>query len=406
MNKQPHIRKVYYFWLPFFIVLIMTLAGCALSQTAASNPITQAISTFTEQTQPDSAVITEKDSAAETAVGQVGQVAPGSTTSETAVSDALADLFAQEQAYVAVYEQANPAVVNLVVGSGQGSGFLVDTQGHIVTNNHVVEGGGQIVANFADGRQLVASLVGTDPASDLAVVQVDPNKVSHITPIALADSDALKVGQIVIAIGSPFGLQSSMTTGIISGLDRLFPGAVGPNGQAFNIPNIIQTDAAINPGNSGGPLLNLHGEVVGINTAIESPVRGSSGIGYAVPANIVGNIVPQIIANGRVETPWLGVSGGLITEAAATTLGLPANQTGILINATIAGSPAAAAGLRGGNNPDVIVGVDGHEIVEFDDLLGYLVQQTVVGQTIQLQILRNGQPQTVAVTLSARPSAG
>lgn len=271
MNKQPHIRKVYYFWLPFFIVLIMTLAGCAMSQTAASNPITQAISTFTEQTQPDSAVITEKNSAAETAVGQVGQVAPGSTTSETAVSDALADLFAQEQAYVAVYEQANPAVVNLVVGSGQGSGFLVDTQGHIVTNNHVVEGGGQIVANFADGRQLVASLVGTDLASDLAVVQVDPNKVSHITPITLADSDALKVGQIVIAIGSPFGLQSSMTTGIISGLDRLFPGAVGPNGQAFNIPNIIQTDAAINPGNSGGPLLNLHGEVVGINTAIESP---------------------------------------------------------------------------------------------------------------------------------------
>lgn len=145
--------------------------------------------------------------------------------------------------------------------------------------------------------------------------------------------------------------------------------------------------------------------MIGINTAIESPVRGSSGIGYAVPANIVSNIVPQIIANGRVETPWLGISGGLISEAAANALGLPTNQTGILIRDAIVGGPAAAAGLRGGNNPDVIVGVDGHAIVEFDDLLGYLVQQTVVGQTIQLQILRDGQPQTVSVTLSARPAS-
>ena len=295
--------------------------------------------------------------------------------------------------------------MNIVIGSGQGSGFLFDTNGHIVTNNHVVASGGQIVVNFDDGRQLSATVVGTDPSSDLAVIQVDPNQISDITPVSLADSDALKVGQIVIAIGSPFGLQSSMTTGIISGLDRIFPGATSPDGTVFQIPNIIQTDAAINPGNSGGPLLNLRGEVIGVNTAIESPVRGSSGIGYAVPANIVGNIVPQIITNGRVETPWLGIRGGLLDANTAVALGLPADQNGVLISEVISGGSAAAAGLRGGNNPDIIISVDGREIVEFDDLLGYLVQQTVVGQTVQLQILRDGQPQTVNVTLTARPTS-
>ena len=171
-----------------------------------------------------------------------------------------------------------------------------------------MESGGDILVIFDDGRRLPARVVGTDPASDLAVIRVDAAEIADIAPVTLADSDALKVGQIVVAIGSPFGLQSSMTTGIISALDRLFPGTVGPNGTTFQIPDIIQTDAAINPGNSGGPLLNLHGEVIGVNTAIESPVRGSSGIGYAVPANIVNNIVPQIIANGRVDTPWLGIS--------------------------------------------------------------------------------------------------
>jgi 2-alkenal reductase len=266
-----------------------------------------------------------------------------------------------------------------------------------------VAGGNEIIVRFDNGLDLPATIVGTDPSSDLAVIQVDASQITDITPVTLADSDALKVGQIVIAIGSPFGLQSSMTTGIISALDRLFPGAAGPDGTSFQIPDIIQTDAAINPGNSGGPLLNLRGEVIGVNTAIESPVRGSSGIGYAVPSNIVGNIVPQIIANGRVDTPWLGISGGLITEEAATSLGLPANQTGILIGDVINGGPAAAAGLRGGNNPDVIIGVDGREITAFDDLLGYLVQQTVVGQTIKLEILRDGQAQTVNVTLTARP---
>ncbi len=396
MNIQNRVKEL---WLPFLVVLALMLAACGAAETAVANPITQTINTLTEKTMPETAVLEEApaETAAETA-------APVTSGAETAANDPMADLFAQEQAYVSVYEQVNPAVVNIMVGSGQGSGFLFDTRGHVVTNNHVVAGGGNIIVRFDNGLDLPATIIGTDPSSDLAVIQVDASKISNITPVTLADSDALKVGQIVIAIGSPFGLQSSMTTGIISALDRMFPGAVGPNGTSFQIPDIIQTDAAINPGNSGGPLLNLHGEVIGINTAIESPVRGSSGIGYAVPANIVSNIVPQIIADGRVDTPWLGILGDNVTEDVATALGLPADQTGLFINEIISGSPAAAAGLRGGNNPDVIIGVDGRSIVEFDDLLGYLVQQTVVGQTVELEILRGGQLQTVNVTLSARPS--
>ena len=400
MNRKSYVKSI---WLPLFVLLVLMLSACGATETAVTNPITQTINSFTEEVQPETAVLEEADPVVETAVEPATDSL--NPVADAAANDPLASLFVQEEAFVSVYEQVNPAVVNILVGSGQGSGFLFDRAGHIVTNNHVVADGGQIVVNFDDGRQLPATIVGTDPSSDLAVIQVDASQISDITPVSLANSDALKVGQIVIAIGSPFGLQSSMTTGIISALDRLFPGAVGPDGTTYQIPNIIQTDAAINPGNSGGPLLNLRGEVIGVNTAIESPVRGSSGIGYAVPSNIVNNIVPQIIANGRVETPWLGIAGGLLTEEAAVALGLPADQGGILINDVIAGSPAANAGLRGGNNPDVIIGVDGRQIAAFDDLLGYLVQQTVVGQTVELQILRDGQPQTVNVTLMARPSS-
>ncbi len=395
MNHQSRVK---WLWLPFFVALILMLAACGGAETAVStNPLTQTSYTLVEEAEPETAVTTQELPVAETAANTPPAL--------NAANDPLANLFAQEQAFVSVYEQVNPAVVHIGIGSGQGSGFLIDRNGHIVTNNHVVESGGQIVVTFDNGQRLPARLVGTDPSSDLAVIQVDANAISDITPVTLADSDALKVGQIVIAIGSPFGLQSSMTTGIISALNRLFPGAVGPNGTSFQIPDIIQTDAAINPGNSGGPLLNLHGEVIGVNTAIESPVRGSSGIGYAVPANIVSNIVPQIIANGRVETPWLGITGGVLTEETAVALGLPANQTGILINEVINGGSAAIAGLRGGNTPDIIIGVDDRPITAFDDLLGYLVQQTVVGQTIELQILRNGQQQAVNVTLLARPGS-
>ncbi|MCP5097694.1 MAG: PDZ domain-containing protein [Chloroflexi bacterium] len=316
---------------------------------------------------------------------------------------------AQQQAFIDLYTRTNPAVVNISTNGGEGSGFVYDLQGHIVTNNHVVEGSRQVKVTFSDGTELNAAVIGTAPSSDLAVVQVDASKV-NLTAVSLADSDALQVGQIVIAIGSPFGLQNTMTTGIISALDRLFPSETGTNGGQFNIPNVIQTDAAVNPGNSGGPLLDIYGNVIGVNTAIQSPVRGSSGIGLAVPANIVNSVVPQLITGGTVRTPWLGIAGGKLTPELANQLGLNEDQTGILISEVVANGPANAAGLRGGNpatglGGDIIVAVDGQSMPAIDDLLGYLVQDTLVGQTIQVDLLRDGQLVTVAVTLGERPSS-
>lgn len=324
---------------------------------------------------------------------------PAPADPESAFLNALA----QEQAYINIYETVNPAVVHINVGNGQGSGFVYSQEGIIVTNNHVVAGARQINVTFADGTVVPAAVVGTDPASDLAVLRVDPQQ-APLTAVPLGDSDALRVGQIVIAIGSPFGLESTMTTGIISALNRLYPGA-----SEFQIPDIIQTDAAINPGNSGGPLINLYGQVIGVNAAIESPVRGSSGIGYAIPSNIVAHVVPQIIAEGRVQHTWLGIRGASITPGNAAQLGLDRDQKGVLVSEVIGGGPAALAGLRPANTAagqfgDVIVGIDDRPVTSFDDLLGYLVQYTAVGQTIQLNILRDGSLQTVPLTLQARPT--
>lgn len=329
------------------------------------------------------------------------KAAPPALSENQNVDDALATLLAQEQVLADVYRRVNPAVVNIQLTQGEGSGFVYDASGYIVTNNHVVEQGGPIRVAFADGTEMDAQLVGRDPDSDLAVIKVDAAP-GQLTAVSLADSSALQVGQMVIAIGNPFGLQGSMTTGIVSGLGRLLEGA------RYSIPDIIQTDAAVNPGNSGGPLLDLYGNVIGVNSAIASPVRGSSGVGYAVPVNIVKVVVPQLIANGRVSYPWLGVSGGTLTAIIAENLGLNPNQRGALIAEVVPNGPADVAGLQGGdvrtNAPgDVIVGVDGQPVQDFDDLLAYVVQNTSVGQTIDLQVLRNGEVQTVPLTLQERP---
>ena len=313
--------------------------------------------------------------------------------------------FEHEAAFISVYENANPSVVHIGLIDGEGSGFVYDDNGHIVTNNHVVALADQIVVTFADGSQKDARIVGTAPDADLAVIQVDAQP-GELRPLPLGDSNSLRVGQIVVAIGSPFGLENTLTTGIVSGLDRLFPGAQAPGGGTYNIPNIIQTDAAINPGNSGGPLLNLQGAVIGVNTAIESPVRGSSGVGFAVPSNVVAVVAPQLINNGSVSTPWLGISGSELNDVMAEALGLEAGTRGIAIGEVIAGGPAAAAGLRaadatGARAGDVIVGIDNQEVRAFDDLLGYIVEQTLVGQTVELKVLRDGQIETVSLTLQA-----
>ena len=358
-----------------------------------------------------------------------GQPALDQTVSQPLAApaeSAAPDVFQQEQVLIDLYARANPGVVNITVVAGaagqgaarqvaQGSGFVFDMQGHIVTNNHVVAGATNIRVTFADGVEVPAQLVGADPNSDLAVIKVDP-AAATLVPLPLGQSDALQVGQTVIAIGNPFGLEGSMTTGIVSGLGRLLPdGGVTPDGQRYSIPDVVQTDAAINPGNSGGPLLNLKGEVIGVNTAITSTGGTSSGVGYAVPVDIVSKVVPALIAKGKVEYPYLGISGGTLGSAAARAMNLPADQHGVLVAQVVPGGPADKAGLRGSDRQvevdglpvvvggDVIVAVDGQPVREFNDLLTYLVRHTEVGQQVTLTLLRGGAQQEVKVTLAARP---
>jgi 2-alkenal reductase len=344
-----------------------------------------------------------------------------------------------------LYVRANPAVVNITAvtsataASGfqdlpslpgfpdlpapdsgaavaQGSGFVYDQQGHIVTNNHVVEGAHSLMVTFADGVEVAAQVVGASPDTDLAVLQVKVD-ASELHPLALGESDSLKVGQSVVAIGNPFGLEGSMTSGIISGLGRLLEdGGQTADGRSYSLPDIIQTDAAINPGNSGGPLLDLAGDVIGVNTAIESPVRASSGVGYSIPVDLVRQVVPALIKDGQYHVPYLGLSGQTLHADLARAMGLDAQQRGVLVAEVVAGSPVERAGLQGSTTAtqvdglpakiggDVIVSIDGHPVQRFDDLLSYLVRHTTVGQTVTLQVLRAGKDVTLDIELAARPT--
>lgn len=294
---------------------------------------------------------------------------------------------------------------------GLGSGFVYDSAGHIVTNHHVVQDATEIVVVFADGTEADATLIGSDPDTDLAVIQVDEVPESLLVPVELAAGSELEVGEFVVAIGNPFGLSGSMTTGIISGLGRILPAT----GSQFSIPDVIQIDAAINPGNSGGPLLNLDGEVIGVNTAITSPYRAFSGIGYAVPVETVQSVVPMLIAQGFVEHPWLGIMGQELNRQTAVAMELPPEQKGVLVIDIADDSPAFESKLQGSTiqttmddvsfrvGGDIIVAIDGFEIKAFDDLLSYLGRETQVGQTVTLEILRNGERIEVELTLAARP---
>ncbi len=322
---------------------------------------------------------------------------------------------------IELYETINPAVVNIQVqvrsGNsfagdplqfGQGSGFLYDDFGHIVTNFHVVDEAETVNVIFADGRSVAAQVIGADPGSDLAVVRVE-DLPEGLQPLSLGDSDALRVGEQVIAIGNPFGLSGTMTTGIVSALGRTLASQTRlAGGGQFSIPSVIQTDTAINPGNSGGPLLNLAGQVVGINTAIESSNRQFSGVGFAVPSDAVGRIVPALIENGVFAHPWLGISGTDLNAQIRDELGLSPEQLGILIVSVIDEGPASGAGLLSyeDGRGDLIISVDGVEIRDFEDLLTYISGETSVGQSIALKILRDAQEIVITVELGKRPGGG
>jgi 2-alkenal reductase len=342
----------------------------------------------------------------------------------------LTNALEQEQAVlVELFRRINPAVVSIeVLGNhpttdnnstpeeipfGQGSGFLYDDQGHIVTNNHVVEEASSFQVRFADGSAIRAELIGTDPGSDLAVLKVD-QLPAGAAPLSLADSGEVEVGQTAIAIGNPFGLQNTLTVGVVSGVGRSLAGPASRSGGRFRIPNVIQTDAAINPGNSGGPLLNVRGEVIGVNTAIRSESGTFEGVGYAVPSNAVRRVIPAIIATGRYEHPWMGIGMFDIDPLLAEQFQLSAKQ-GVLVTEVQSGSPAERAGILAGTraveaggrtlpaDADIIVAINGVRVLDSDDLVSYLELNASVGDTIEMTVMRDGAEQVLTMTLGRRP---
>ena len=346
-----------------------------------------------------------------------------------------------QAALSALYDQIAPSVVNISVEAvrdtaqlpdipgfqlpegtpnqpqrGEGSGWIYDNDGHIVTNNHVVDGATKVVVNFSNGFWADAEVVSTDPQADLAVVKVTPPAGVDWKPLSLADDNAVKVGHMVLALGNPFGLENTMTTGIVSALGRSFP--VGAFGESrYSLPDVIQTDAAINPGNSGGPLLNLNGELVGVNFAIESAAGSNSGVGFAIPVSIVKRVVPELIKGSQYNYAYLGLQGNTITPELASALGLEDNKLGVYVSSVVPGGPAEKGGVKGGSETittadgaelqkggDIVTTIDDQPVHRFEDLVSFLVTKAAPGQTITLTVLRDGAEQKVSVELGQRPA--
>lgn len=334
-----------------------------------------------------------------------------------AVTQALSP---EEEANIRVYERVGPGVVNIISTTvsydfffnpipekGSGSGSVIDQKGHILTNYHVVEDAQRLDVTLFDGSKWEAKLVGVDPDNDLAVIKINA-PVDRLKIVGFGDSGALKVGQKVLAIGNPFGLERTLTVGIVSSLGRTMRAA---NGRIMR--GIIQTDAAINPGNSGGPLLDSEGRMIGVNTAIFSPVGASVGIGFAVPVNVVKRVISQLIEKGYVARPWIGIMGQDIGPELAKLLRLPSE--GILVAEVIKGSPADRAGMLGGDRivrignfqviigGDLIVGIQGRTIKTMDELIEQ-IENREIGESIEVSVLRNGKPRTVKVLLAEAPT--
>jgi 2-alkenal reductase len=395
MNSNPtsRNRKSSYLLALALVVLVLTSLACraALPVTGAA-PVPQV----------------------EAPVRQEPAPAPAALQLPAAVAD-------EQGLLITLYQRINPSVVNLtiyaneggsVVPQSRGSGWVYDADGHIVTNAHVVHGADQIEVSFADNTVRAATLVGEDLNADLAVVQVE-NLPADAVALPLADFDTLAVGETVIAIGNPFGLDGTLTRGIISALGRNIPALT-----QFSIPQAIQTDAAINPGNSGGPLLNLEGQVIGVNAQIETggTSNSNSGVGFAIPVSIIQRVVPGLIADGEYIWPWMGVRGGDVNPTLIEAMKLSVER-GAYLSEIISGGPADKAGLRGSSDTakvngrqietggDVIIAIDGQPVASFDDVLIYVALQTEPGQEITLTILRDGQQQDVTLKLEARPKS-
>jgi len=316
-----------------------------------------------------------------------------------------------------IFEKAEPGVVrvntirNQTINElgGVGSGFVFDKMGHIITNAHVIEDSTKTVVTFLDGRSYNAEIIGVDKYTDIGVIKVNAD-LKLLQPLSLGDSSNLNVGEPIAAIGNPFGLSGSMTSGIISQMGRLLP-----SGSGYSIPDVIQTDAAINPGNSGGPLLNMRGNIVGINTAIQSTTGEFTGVGFAIPSQTVAKIVPTLISEGEYKHPWIGISGRDIDPDTANVLGLK-DALGFLIITVVENSPASDAGLIGSDKTievdekeysvggDIIIAVDGIDVRKIDDILIHLQRVKTVGDEMNLEILRDGKTTNITIILQERPN--
>ncbi len=324
--------------------------------------------------------------------------------------------YSKDLSLIEIFEKSEPGVVRVNVqksetndvAGGVGSGFVFDKMGHIITNAHVIRDATKIVVTFLDGRSYNAEIIGTDEFTDIAIIKVNADLVL-LHPLPIGDSSNLKVGEQITAIGNPFGLSGSMTSGIVSQLGRLLPSGAG-----YSIPDVIQTDAAINPGNSGGPLLNMRGEIVGINTAIQSATGEFTGVGFSIPSQTVAKIVPTLIDEGEYNHPWIGISGRDIDPDMANVLNLK-DAVGFLVITVVEDSPAFEAGLIGSDKTievegisypmggDIILSVDGIEVRKIDDILIHLQRAKTVGSEMTLEILRDGRTTDVTITLQERP---
>jgi len=349
--------------------------------------------------------------------GAVSAPAPTSSTQDDSSSQAAA---VSEECLTAaeVYDQVRPSVVQINMSAGRtqgtGTGVVIDEEGHILTNNHVVSGASTIEVRFADGSTSEATVVGTDPANDLAVIQVsDPN--APLSPATLGDSDSLHTGDQVLAIGNPFSLEGTLTQGIVSALDRTY--AAGASTRP--IRGMIQTDAAVNPGNSGGPLLNCTGEVIGINSLLENPTgeNVNVGVAFAVAINTAKRSLNDMLAGATVSHPWLGIGGVDVTPALSQELGLD-TESGVYVTLVSAGGPAAESGLEGAfasenqaaasqavaPGGDVITAVDGQAIAGIEELAGYLDKEKQPGDSVELTVVRDGEELTLMAQLAEWPA--
>ncbi len=351
---------------------------------------------------------------------------PEALKAETSINDnkieqavvETSPLFYQNLSLIEIFEKTEPGVVRVNVQrekseetrGGVGSGFVFDKKGHIITNAHVIDDATKVIITFLDGRSYNAEVIGIDEYTDIAIIKVNAD-LALLQPLSIGDSSNLKVGEQIAAIGNPFGLSGSMTSGIVSQLGRLLPSSDA----GYQIPDVIQTDAAINPGNSGGPLLNMRGEIVGINTAIQSGTGEFTGVGFSIPSQTVVKIVPTLIESGEYKHPWIGISGRDIDPDMAEVLDLK-EAVGFLVITIVEDSPAFHAGLIGSEETievdgisypiggDVILAVDEIEVRKIDDILIHLQRAKSVGDEMTLEILRDGRTTDITIVLQERPN--